>query len=117
LSSILPFPLWFSYVVDPNTSGAHNQIYARSYSLPIAFVDFLEIHLFSSVCGALSLEKTGVVNGIRTTIGATENPNIIFHEKYRWSMTFYALGSTIDRIIDISLLFPVLFPRETLIKK
>jgi hypothetical protein len=67
-------------------------------------------------CCILSVWRLGV--GIWATVGAMEIPNIIvFNEKYRWSMMFYALGTTIDLTIAFSLVYFLAKHRKTSIKK
>src|ERR1700685_2124908 len=67
-------------------------------------------------CIILSSWRLGV--DVWTTVGAIENANIIiFNEKYRWSMMFYALGSTIDLTIAFSLCYFLAKHRKTSIKR
>jgi len=67
-------------------------------------------------CAILSLWRLGV--GTWATVGAMENANIIiFNEKYRWTMMFYALGTTIDLTIASSLCYFLAKHRRTSIKK
>jgi hypothetical protein len=102
--------------INPNALGAESQIPC----FQLFFAD--RVRRFSGnwyifiFLGVLSLWRLGV--GIWATVGAMETANIIiFGRKYRWSMMFYALGSTIDLTIAISLCYFLLKHRKTSIKK
>ena len=67
-------------------------------------------------CSTLSLWRLGV--GIWATVKAMEMPNIIFFSrKYRLAMMFYALGSTIDLTIAVSLCYLVKKHRKSPFKR
>jgi len=67
-------------------------------------------------CYVLIVWRVGV--GMVAAAGAMENTNIIvFKAKYKWIMMFYALGTTIDLTIAISLCYSLIKHRKTSIKK
>src|SRR5882762_9454019 len=102
--------------IGPNTLGAESQIPCFQLFFADRVCRFSGNWYIFVFLGVLLLWRLGV--DIWATVGAMETVNIIFFSrKYRWSMMFYTLGSTIDLTIAISLCYFLLKPRKTSIKQ
>jgi hypothetical protein len=67
-------------------------------------------------CWVLTAVRLGI--GAWATVVTGEDPNIItFDQKYRWSMMFFVLGTTIDFTVAISLCYFLANLRRTSIKR
>src|ERR1700729_144736 len=98
--------------INLNVLGSDNQIYPLRCSLPIALVGFRKHHILPSFASLYRPGDWGLVYG-----PPPERWIIIFNDKYRWSMMFYSLGSTIDLTIAFSLCYFLTKHRKTSIKR